>query len=196
MIPVDLVMPGHQEVCGAIRRRPVEEELQGVKKARIGHGVRHCPLFGLDVVEVGKPLEKGPQVAVGERAFEAVPPERLRLITATQRLQRLQANVLPGHRNPQPVAELRALEEPQRVARPACREQALRDLGRDLRHLAGLRIVLGDEAVDVALRVRDVLERYGDRARALARPHLVLVGGAARAPAHRLPLVLRRHRHG
>lgn len=98
-----------------------------------------------------------------------------------------------GTRKPSP--KLRALEEPERLVCPAGREQTLRDLGRDLRRLAGLRIVLGDEAVDVTLCVGDVLERHGDRACTLARPHLVLVGGATRAPAHRRPLVFRRHRH-
>lgn len=78
---------------------------------------------------------------------------------------------------------------------PAGREEPLRDLGGDLRNLACFGLVLRNEAVDVALRVGDVLQRHADRALAFPILHLVLVGGALRAPAHRFPLILRRDRN-
>ena len=135
MVPVDLVVPTHEHLCGMAGRRPVQEEGQGGKQVGVRGGMGHRALFRLGVFEIRQPLHVIPQVLARQVALETRPAECLSLVFPVECLQHRKASILPLGRYPACLVHLRPLDEAKRVPCPARRQQALRDLGRDLRHL-------------------------------------------------------------
>src|SRR6478609_2591346 len=114
------------------------------------------PLFGLDIVEVGKAFQVGAQMLGAERALEAGAARALRLVAATERLEHLDACVFPVEVRPAASPVLGRIDHPQRLFRAAGLEQAPGNIRSDLRDLSRLLIVLSDEGIHVALGVRNL----------------------------------------
>src|SRR3984893_10433521 len=115
------------------------------------------PLLGLVVVEIGQPVEPGAQMPDTERAFEAGPARGLGVLAATERVDHVEPSVVLIEVWPVPWTALSRVERPQRLVRATGGQQPPGNLGRDPGRLPRRRVILFDEAIDVALEVRDLL---------------------------------------
>ena len=154
------------------------------------------PPLGLVVLEIGQPVEPGAQVSGAERAFEAGPARGLGVLVATERVEHLDPCVLPIEARPVPWDALGRVERLQRLVRATRGQQSPGNLGRDVGSLPRRAVILFDEAVDVALEIRDLPQGEANGGRPAARPDLVGVDGPASAPGEHPALVRRRFRDG
>ena len=97
-----------------------------------------------------------------EEPLEASPAEGLRLLRHAERLHHREPRLLPLERDVADAIGGSGIDRRPGLLCPAGVEQPLRDLGRDRGHRPRLVALLGDEPVDVALRVGDRLQRQLD----------------------------------
>ena len=141
------------------------------------------PLLSLKILKVGQALEIGAQVLRVERALEAGPAERLRLIGSSEGLENLNPGLLPFNGDPARSILIDGVDGSPGFLRAACSQEPLRDLHSNTRNASCLLTLLGDEGVHIPLRIRNRLQRQSNNAAAMALRQVIGVQGTTRYPS-------------
>ena len=121
-VAVDLGVAVEHETGRLPELGPCLEEVERDREAPEAERVRHCPLLGDHVLEVGQCLEIGTQALDRKALLEGRPAEPLSLLGPAGRDQRVKVGALPPGLMPLPSEDVEVVQvaAPDLLPRPAC----------------------------------------------------------------------------
>ena len=192
-IAIELRAPVDHEARRPVEGLPGDEERKALQQVFVAPGKVERPPLGLVVLEIGQPVEPGAQMPGAERVFETGPArrpgrprrDRERRARRSARLRQSKCGQCLGPRSAESSVRSASSARPAASSRRAI-SAAIIDPFR------AASLILFDEAVDVALEVRDLLQGEANGGRPAAGLDRVGVEWPAKAPADHRALVRRR----
>lgn len=191
-IAIQFRLPPHHEFRCLGGCRPIQEKCKRLVDLRESLGISECLLLCLQIIEVRQSLEEGAEMLIVQRLLEARPSIGLGFLSPPQGLERLDARELPFEWHAGPACRIDLIQHLKCFLRPAGRDQAIGDVGRNHRHLARFLGLLSDVGINIALGVGNFLQGYAHRQISLSAVDLISVKGPRAAPADDLALIISR----